>query len=469
MEPSFLIGCDPEFRFRDRDASKLLIMNRNRGLKERFGLDGHPSTAEIRPAPQIEPRVLTEEIHRLLQAGVKQFPQTQHEYWLSGSCPDNEPIGGHIHYGVPMKDYYGDILDRLLAIPILLLENPKQAAYRRQRYGKLSDIRIQPYGIEYRTLPSWLVSKGVTLATLSLAKLIMQSLLSSQSKKIITETQKIPCDSVRFDICDKPFFLSHFDTIWKLIQSLPDYKKYCTDLALIPWMIKEKHQWNDTRNMLTAWRLEKTETETPPQQEKKIDLGSFITLSIPDKIQKINHWYDTQWASLYEAHSIKVNPNDLGYKQLRCYLQHVKWLFPITLVGAKKDRALNTFFLSRLFDRRDKITWAQKQLSNNVTIEFNQTHWSSETTAISRDLRKPDKLELTIHHILLFYATEIGLIQTPFNDQDRLPNIQRPATHEGESIVFNLNDYSSSLQDLRRENFSAPSYTTANSAVNITE
>jgi hypothetical protein len=60
-------------------------------------------------------------------------------------------------------------LDLAIGFPLAYIEIPKHAITRKQHYGQLSQYRNQSYGVEYRTPPSWLATKKLTQATLSLA------------------------------------------------------------------------------------------------------------------------------------------------------------------------------------------------------------------------------------------------------------------------------------------------------------
>lgn len=78
--------------------------------------------------------------------------------------------GGHIHLGLwdtyhcerlkhlPMERLVG-LFDILVGLPSVLLDRDPRAAERREVYGRAGEYRIQPHGIEYRTLSNfWLRS-----------------------------------------------------------------------------------------------------------------------------------------------------------------------------------------------------------------------------------------------------------------------------------------------------------------------
>src|SRR5207244_2065177 len=85
-----------------------------------------------------------------------------------------------IHFGAPFEDSMKDALDYQLGIILALTEPPVEASKRRQivfygdhPYGQLGDIRIKRWGFEYRTPSSFIVTPGITLGIISIAKAII--------------------------------------------------------------------------------------------------------------------------------------------------------------------------------------------------------------------------------------------------------------------------------------------------------
>lgn len=73
-------------------------------------------------------------------------------------CDGFRAAGGHVHLGWtnPTKQQrrqVGILCDYYLGLPSLLLD--KKGSQRRKLYGKAGDVRIKPYGIEYRTLSNF--------------------------------------------------------------------------------------------------------------------------------------------------------------------------------------------------------------------------------------------------------------------------------------------------------------------------
>lgn len=88
--------------------------------------------------------------------------------------------GGHIHLG--LDSYPGGLwnhrpgivplLDILVGIPATLLDRDPRAAERRVLYGRAGEFRLQPHGLEYRTLSNfWLRAWPLANFVLSMSRL----------------------------------------------------------------------------------------------------------------------------------------------------------------------------------------------------------------------------------------------------------------------------------------------------------
>lgn len=102
------IGSDPEFvlvdnrdwRQRLYSAQDVLIQDRHAGLVSVIGLDGHASTAELRPAPAHNVRYHMWQIGQALLATrdhLQKKPQTAHLLPCASPVILGERLGGHIH------------------------------------------------------------------------------------------------------------------------------------------------------------------------------------------------------------------------------------------------------------------------------------------------------------------------------------------------------------------------------------
>lgn len=282
------IGADPELRFENLKARPYV------SYEGKFGTDGPNSqVGELRPTQFYDPVNLTKEIEAVMRDGYRKYPILQKRRWLAGSYPDSQPIGGHIHFGSNGKidlEKKLKALDMYLAPVVMMLEDKEAAQHRRQgtEYGKLAlhNGKVDPKnrgfktkdlyssnshplshdGFEYRPLPSWLVSKQITLGVLSLAKVIgFQAHNKSLHKYLDKQMQFIPFDkkfSEAFTNCDKRYFAAIIPTIFRTIASFklyPEYKKYINYLFSL---IYQNRTWEENSDIKDRWQIVPTINQT---------------------------------------------------------------------------------------------------------------------------------------------------------------------------------------------------------------
>jgi hypothetical protein len=161
------LGCDPELvchlNGRFESASNHFKFNSS------FGLDGNDRIAEIRPGYSESPLDLTAKIKIILEYGHEKEPELE---FLAGHFQDNCPIGGHIHLATEPDEEIVDALDVVLYSLSNCIDDREQREKREKTgYGKKSATQKKPYGFEYRTPGSWLLSPATALVTFTLAKL----------------------------------------------------------------------------------------------------------------------------------------------------------------------------------------------------------------------------------------------------------------------------------------------------------
>lgn len=190
------LGADPEFCFTNRNglvSAVNLLTAEGEGNNEdtdffvdpegEFGLDGCDEIAELRPKPSHDPYVLVENIRKALVTGYVKVPGLKSYKWVATPEQDEYVMGGHIHLGFrslpkgsfPQRINNGvmaELLDLYLAVPGILVEPSHEAENRRNDYGGLGDWRRQPWGMEYRTLSTWLSHPAIALSLLCLAKTV---------------------------------------------------------------------------------------------------------------------------------------------------------------------------------------------------------------------------------------------------------------------------------------------------------
>lgn len=198
------IGCDPEFLLINRynevlDASEYSFFEGQSGA---IGCDDAGIPVEIRPkfSPITEVRIMLKEIEILLTrigtychnhnytiiAGAGKDSYCHGDY-DEDDCDDEEsftPIGGHIHFGKKelrrtSPDYEEKrtklmkVLDNFFTPITNYFISPQELRRRvRSGYGRLSAYETKPWGFEYRTPYSFLMSPFLTKAFFSLSCLL---------------------------------------------------------------------------------------------------------------------------------------------------------------------------------------------------------------------------------------------------------------------------------------------------------
>lgn len=181
----FMLGADPEFVFHDglsrTDARQL-------GLKAgpAWGADNNGRLCEIRPAPSRSCLSVLTSMWLAMRWMVLYHPSTLNYSWRSGGFFEGDGLGGHIHFGRKrerLREREVSCLDRLAHLLFVaglfdkeegrLRVRQAQGAPAGQPYGALGDVRKQPHGYEYRTLPSWVDGPWLAYLNLVLAKLVV--------------------------------------------------------------------------------------------------------------------------------------------------------------------------------------------------------------------------------------------------------------------------------------------------------
>lgn len=180
----FTLGADPEFIFVTSTGRTCNAADSGLGMGTFVGCDANNRLAEIRPAPNRSSLAVTASILtelRAFGAMSNKWPIWKAQ-WLAFPYV-NEGIGGHIQFGRLQKTARGKIDTPALDSLTKWLEqhgifNAAATDWRkndrnRGTYGQYGDLRLQSFGYEYRTMPSWLESPWLTFFVLTLAKLLV--------------------------------------------------------------------------------------------------------------------------------------------------------------------------------------------------------------------------------------------------------------------------------------------------------
>lgn len=177
----FMVGADPEFFLLDAAGRYSHAETHGLNTLTAFGCDLAGRQAELRVAPS---RFVVESIASIVETlrwMVQAYPTTGNTKWtslpfLAGGPHGIDGAGGHVHLGrkhCELKDQVSslDSATKLcLHSGILSLE----LFVQRQQgtaYGKWGDHRIQPFGFEYRTPPTWMSNPRTAYLVLVLHKL----------------------------------------------------------------------------------------------------------------------------------------------------------------------------------------------------------------------------------------------------------------------------------------------------------
>lgn len=182
----FTVGTDPEFGLVDGTSADGYISESRLWSREReeiCGIDGAGTVFELRPSPAYCAHVLVDNIAKAFWAQ-KEFWKSKRKKLVAAPMCGGHAAGGHLHFGVSHRDSttFGRIirnLDRIL-VGEMYKVYPREEWDRRARgnYGKLSDFREQPWGFEYRTLPTFMAERGLCVSVISLAGSIVEETIN---------------------------------------------------------------------------------------------------------------------------------------------------------------------------------------------------------------------------------------------------------------------------------------------------
>lgn len=301
------IGADPEIGF-VKDGFQFLaddIISDDKPYG--IGLDGHNDIAEVRTQQGHNcPIKLVNEIGKYL---IELTPLLDNKTKVvAGSRVGSDPLGGHIHFGTKKdpKDFVSS-LDLFLAVPILCVENMENARYRRGEtsYGYLSSYETKVWGFEYRTLSSWLVSKGFALSTISLAFVVASEI--DMGKKLPTFWE-LPSEAPSaFKSADREYFLKYIPDIFKKVRKMTLYPKYATYIASLFGFINAFNtggvkDWKEDEDILSRW-----------DKNLKRDIPSKYKLSFSDGDYRINeivsYFNNFSFSKIIRVYGIKDTRN----------------------------------------------------------------------------------------------------------------------------------------------------------------
>ena len=276
------LGADPEFCFTARAGGGLVpavrLFNTNGEEDDNgdyiinrdgeFGLDGCSDIAELRPKPSADPYVLVENIRKALGIGYTKIPELKNYTWLASPSQDEYPMGGHIHLGYrslpkgafPNKINNGtmtELLDLYLAVPGILVEPKYEADERRGDYGGLGDWRRQPWGMEYRTLSTWLSHPAVALSVLCLAKTVaVEGLMHGRALRAVS-SKDLNVLYNETGTADKAMRAKLLPIVYSRLTKFELYPLYKDEIGFLMDMIHSNNSTLTRGDMKSTWELNK--------------------------------------------------------------------------------------------------------------------------------------------------------------------------------------------------------------------
>ena len=169
------IGADPEcewFRNGQFQPAYEVLHEYSREMYARrmsggVGTDGASETGEFRPRPA----TTSSGVFRSLGSLIGKASKLHSDLEMYAGSGSQVSIGGHIHFsGIESTNDLVQALDKFIACPLNLVSNFQR---RRERdYGRLSEVRYQPHGWEYRSPCSWISHPWVARGVLRVAQLL---------------------------------------------------------------------------------------------------------------------------------------------------------------------------------------------------------------------------------------------------------------------------------------------------------
>lgn len=331
----FLMGADPEFVFVHPDGQLEPAYNVfHRGNRaeghnaanngSEIGCDAHPEVAEMRPKPGT-PEQLVNNINAIMKKHRNVVPKDVR--WVAGSFVEGEPLGAHIHFDTPFREYYGDVLDGVLAQFTSPLEDVAEARARRgSHYGQLycmdTDAVRSPTRtrFEYRTLGSFIVNPTISLGIFALAKAIMWEELNDGKYRIRRLKKGSHYDVIKPDMdkwrkVSRDYYLSKIPDLWKLITRYSYWltaegRGYWRYVCGIKNLALSKPSWHNGQDMLRRWKVCK--------DDRMLTMPTYQPITVPT--QFVNE--ETAWQTIW-TNEVQAEVQRIQQQQIRQRLNEV--------------------------------------------------------------------------------------------------------------------------------------------------
>ncbi|WP_304459113.1 putative amidoligase domain-containing protein [Alicyclobacillus sendaiensis] len=255
--PDVTLGADVEIMLRNAQG-KMVLASKYFPRKGRIGCDDRSvqfdgrrlPLMELRPAPDASPDGLVVHLRALMEEASETINRPGVE-WRAGSAPFRPYCtGGHIHIsGVPLCARLVRALDHYVGLPLMAVEDPVRAKWRRPKYGFLGDVRQKSHGgFEYRTPASFVCSQAATRAAFHLAHLVARHYRDLPLYDIYS-----PQLQFAFYEADRetlqPILLRNIDAI----RAHPEYVHHRDAIEPLFAMIERGETWDETVDVRQEW------------------------------------------------------------------------------------------------------------------------------------------------------------------------------------------------------------------------
>jgi len=154
LPTKLVIGLDPELGIIDKTNVFQSSPFTGGSMNDEIGSDG--GSVEIRPAPGT-PKQVVKTVKRLYEKMDKRLDKELRLVSGGGSFV-HRSLGGHIHFNIPIHKELTELLDDFIGKPMKRMNGSGRGSGSGSAgtsYGKLSSVKRQPHGFEYRTPPSF--------------------------------------------------------------------------------------------------------------------------------------------------------------------------------------------------------------------------------------------------------------------------------------------------------------------------
>lgn len=215
-----------------------------------IGCDDNMDVGELRPCYATTPN----EHHSNIKDLIFQIDIPKEYEIRAGAYVDGLSIGGHIHLGLDVFECGETDLNGIskylsqhagmLFRKIEIREDLKHRGFHESGYGKFGDYDEADWGIEWRMLPSWLVSSDIALSALSLAYVVGSEY--EINPEVITRPD-LPTQIRNFEST------SSATRMINKVEKMTEYKKYSKELEPLFQMLINKEKWKTNVDIRDEW------------------------------------------------------------------------------------------------------------------------------------------------------------------------------------------------------------------------